>query len=272
MYWLPPKSLDVDINVICERLLQMGLSEQSYPGIDRALNEKIRGPNKWSFGDDLERSHHLKRNLLRIYHPDNHISVPEITPLFDMLTKSINHEITLIENHEDFDDDRFEVSNKFTDRFKRKDTSQTSNIVLPVYVTVTIDQLYRQENVIIPDIEKTVRCDGDINDNQHIILGDRQIIFRIEEEMDRRKDGLNYIVTIKTNPIQQLYYPFTVILPDSKKIKLNHNESVYHGLGFKGKDAVGDLVIDFKCAKLPSLSKEIKQKLHQINLEVYYNQ
>ena len=301
MYWLPPESLrvvtievdsekteiDVDIDLLCKELKKKRFIEAKnlnrdtlkYPELAEALEQKIQGKTVWSVGTIEERLAHLKKKVGIIYHPDNYSTDeddPIVCKIFAELFKSIWAEIKTLENGIALSDEPtihqgFGTSSKFQSRFRRKNTSQTTRLVHPINIVVTLEQLYKQEEVPIPETNSVLKCNGDLSDNCHRIIEERQVIVHIKDEPNAEKRGLDYVVKVLTNPLQLLYFTHKVTLPNGQEVAIKTGGPlVQAGLGFAGKEGIGNLIVEYKIARMPPLSRDIRGKLHEINLEVFY--
>jgi len=277
MFWLPPLSVsaDFDIGLLCDRLLLIEDLEKRCPGATDAIVKRERHATNWSVGDKETRLEHLKRKLSRLYHPDNYAKEPELSVVFTELTKHINQEIEAIESDVETagtaPDSPYATSENFRNRFNRKSTVQTTPTLKPIALTLTLSQLYNQEEVPVPDTDSVLKCDGDLLDNSHKIVGGRQVMIRIADEPNAKKDGLDYIATVLTNPVQLLYFTHKVTLPDGQEVSIKVGAPLeYDGLGFTGKQRRGKLIVEYKVSKMPMLSLDIRKRLHEINSELFY--
>ena len=273
MYYLPPLSFKhelFDIDLLCDRLSLDKNLLTKYEGLSEAIAAKTRHATNWSVGDAEDRKRHLIRVLSHIYHPDKYNQEPEWRDVFAEIFKHINQEGERIEAGEEAEDE-YKPSNKFEERFGGKDTRQTKSVLKPITLTVTLAQLYNQDRIQVPETEDFLECSGDLSDGLHRKVGERQVIVKLQTEPNAVKKGLDYVVTVPTNPLQLLYYTHKVKLPNDQEVEIKTGDALeFEGLGFKGKEGVGDLIVEYKVAKMPALPQETRKKLHDINIELFY--
>jgi len=277
MFWLPPKSIEVkfDVNSLCEILLEQDLDETKHPGIIESIRQQTRGEKYWSTGTTEERLAHLKRGLLKYYHPDRYCKYDDqiMSQMFMELTKSINKEVTALEDDKAGDEPEFPEVNQFSARFNRKSTVSTRTNVAPIRVEVTLAQLYKQDEVFVPDLFTTIKCTGDLYDNCHKIIEGRQVIVSVKPDSQMKKIDLDLVIIVPTNPLQLLYATHTVTLPDGRELHVKPSDALMReGLGFKGNDGFGNLILEYKVAKMPKLSADFQKRLHALNMELFYSQ